>query len=270
MIKTYRDRKIEESWKGRYSDFPLDPDKINADMYPLKHVYDVISRRKGAKVLEIGCGLGRILKHLNSEGLDMYGMEYIFVPLERLHKETNFAKLFQADARKMPVKDASFDILTAFGVFHCMEEGVEEALKECYRILRPGGILCASVQHQGEFIPQIFFELISFFRHPRSALLSVIKRSKVREKNCFHKWQFKKHEWEALLKNAGFKIYATRPAYKKKLFSHLPFFSKKEQKVNLQETEPQFTAIGEFFYFLFRALFPWGSARWIMCIAVKD
>jgi len=271
MIKTYRGKKTEKCWEDRYGGFPLDPHKVNVDMYPLKYVYDIISKRKGAKMLEVGCGLGRILKHFRSEGLDVYGMEYIFVPLERLNKETGFAKLFQADVRWMPIKDNSFDILTAFGVFHCLEKDIDIALKECYRILKPGGVLCASVQHQNEFIPQIFTTLISFFCHPRATIIRVMNSGKVPKDAFFYKWQFKKHEWEDMLKKANFKVLSTKPGYKKKLFSNLPFFSKKTaQSVNLQATEPQFTAMGEFLYSLLRTLFPWGSARWIVCIAVKE
>jgi SAM-dependent methyltransferase len=90
-------------------------------------------------ILDVGCGTGANAQKL----LSRYGR---VVGLDFAHEALSFARgrwpggLVQASGDAIPFADASFDLVTAFGVI--CQLGVRSdiaALEECYRVLRPGG-----------------------------------------------------------------------------------------------------------------------------------
>jgi ubiquinone/menaquinone biosynthesis C-methylase UbiE len=51
-----------------------------------------------------------------------------------------------ADAVALPLRDGSADALLSLGVLCCMtEEGVDEAVREAWRVVRPGGHVVLAV-----------------------------------------------------------------------------------------------------------------------------
>lgn len=90
-------------------------------------------------ILDVGCGTGANMQLL----LARYGR---VVGLDFAHEAVRFARsrwpgpLIQASGDAIPLADASFDLVTAFGVI--CQLGLRSdlaALEECYRVLRPGG-----------------------------------------------------------------------------------------------------------------------------------
>jgi SAM-dependent methyltransferase len=90
-------------------------------------------------ILDVGCGTGANLQLL----LSRYGSA---VGLDFAHEAVRFARnrapgeVIQASGDAIPFANASFDLVTAFGVV--CQLGLRSdlaALEECYRVLRPGG-----------------------------------------------------------------------------------------------------------------------------------
>lgn len=97
------------------------------------------------KILDVGCGTGANLQLL----LSRYGRP---IGLDFAHEAVRLASTrasrvpVQGSADDIPFADASFDLVTAFGVM--CQLGVRsdrEVLDECYRVLRPGGRLLIRV-----------------------------------------------------------------------------------------------------------------------------
>jgi demethylmenaquinone methyltransferase/2-methoxy-6-polyprenyl-1,4-benzoquinol methylase len=88
------------------------------------------------RVLEIGCGTGRLLATLGGQlcvGID------VSEELLRIAAGKNLAVL-RADAHRLPFADGSFEAITAGnGVFRYLDYG--GAFTECARVLRRGGWL---------------------------------------------------------------------------------------------------------------------------------
>ncbi|HSK18792.1 MAG TPA: class I SAM-dependent methyltransferase [Longimicrobiales bacterium] len=100
---------------------------------------------RGARVLEVGCGRGValpvFLRHLapaHLVGLDL-DATLLAQAQERLPRNTPGTGLVQADVRRLPFRDAAFDIVIDFGTcYHIARPG--NALREIERVLVPGGM----------------------------------------------------------------------------------------------------------------------------------
>lgn len=98
------------------------------------------------RAVELGTGLGRLLKHYHGAGFDIVVMERSEVAVEQLKSEGLGIDIRAGDVRDMPFADAEFDVVLAFGLYHNFEDCVDRALEETARILRDGGRFCVSIR----------------------------------------------------------------------------------------------------------------------------
>lgn len=104
------------------------------------------------KVLEVGCGLGRLTKFLGENFRDVYGTDISEVMIggakKRLEGKNNI-HLSVVDGVNYPFIDNFFDLVFSFIVFQHMpnKEVVRRNLEEVIRVLKPGGI--AKIQLRG-------------------------------------------------------------------------------------------------------------------------
>ncbi len=90
-------------------------------------------------MLDVGCGTGANLQLLLSRYGAPVGLDFAHAGL-RLARTRWDGELVQASGDAIPFADASFDLVTAFGVICQLGlRSDHEALDECYRVLRPGG-----------------------------------------------------------------------------------------------------------------------------------
>ena len=114
----------------------------NADVYPLKYAQIAIGGKEG-RILEAGCGAGRILRYYHDLGYDITGID--FMSLSFLSsKLLMFLKVMPGDITNLDFSDEYFHHVLAFGLYHNLEKGLGKALAETSKILVSGGVLCAS------------------------------------------------------------------------------------------------------------------------------
>ncbi|MBI3952430.1 MAG: class I SAM-dependent methyltransferase [Candidatus Doudnabacteria bacterium] len=95
----------------------------------------------GPKILDIGTGGGRHLVPLAELGYQVTGIDASKVGLEQIKKQLPNADVVQADFRKLPFADGSFDTAVAIQALHNgRKESRAEAFREAARILKPGGL----------------------------------------------------------------------------------------------------------------------------------
>lgn len=90
-------------------------------------------------ILDVGCGTGANLHRLLSRYGRPVGLDFAREAV-RFVRSRGSSDVVQASADAIPFADASFDLVTAFGVI--CQLGVRSdlaVLDECYRVLRPGG-----------------------------------------------------------------------------------------------------------------------------------
>ena len=146
MKKVMRYEDNDDYWDRRWAEADRDADQfLDLSVYPIKYAQMVMDDPTHRSV-ELGTGLGRVAKHYYNAGFNIVGLERSEVAVQRLRSEVPNFNISLGDVRSTPYEDRQFDVVLAFGLYHNIEEGLEEALSETGRILRPGGRFCISMR----------------------------------------------------------------------------------------------------------------------------
>ncbi len=108
----------------------------------------LISLKSGDRLLDIGCGSGDLLAMaaVQEPGAILVGLDPNEDALElashKIPGTIHAAELYQGVAETLPFEDESFDIVCATRLFARLDARTRaSALRECWRVLRPGGRL---------------------------------------------------------------------------------------------------------------------------------
>ncbi|MFA6093464.1 MAG: methyltransferase domain-containing protein [Elusimicrobiota bacterium] len=130
---------------------PWEPDE------PIQWIAKTVRRQKPSRLLDMACGGGFLLEELCGYGCgnSVVALDRDFLCLKAAQTRSRIAKrnvlMCGADARRVPFADASFDCITSnFGFWHIEDFSV--AVRECFRLLRPGGILVACEMDHGRLV----------------------------------------------------------------------------------------------------------------------
>ena len=98
---------------------------------------------KGEPILEAGCGLGAWVIFLGDLGYDIAGIDHDARVIGRLKEWRPSLNVSAGDIRELPFGTESIGAVISLGVMEHFEEGCDEAMRETWRVLRPGGALLA-------------------------------------------------------------------------------------------------------------------------------
>lgn len=131
----------------------------------------------GSLVVDLGCGSGRDLCSFGARGLRPIGVDYVELLARYAFRMTGLPVIV-ADFRRIPLRDATVDgAWAAASLLHLRRNEIGLALREIERVLKPGGLLFASM-----------------------------KRGFGEGRDANGRWftYFESQEWEATLRSAGF------------------------------------------------------------------
>jgi len=139
---------------------------FNMDRYWRSHtvarVRDVLAR-PDARVLDICCGTGDLVRALQrgrGGGAPVMGSDFCHPMLVAAHAKVGGGRLFEADALRLPLADASLDLITvAFGFRNLAN--YEAGLREMRRVLRGGGV--AAILEFSQPPNRLFGALYTFY-----------------------------------------------------------------------------------------------------------
>ena len=106
--------------------------------------------RRGAHVLDVGCGVGRDVGHFQELGFEVTGTDRSSGMLAEARRRVA-APFVQADMRHLPFANASFDGLwVCASLLHLPKADALAVLQECRRVAGHGHIFLAVKEGQGE------------------------------------------------------------------------------------------------------------------------
>ena len=98
----------------------------------LKYFVDLIKSYKPIKVLDVGCGIGYLVKRLNKEGIQAIGIDFSEELNDFWGDDDNF---FEMDAKQIDFPDQSFDVVFSSDFFeHLDEKDIDKVASEMRRV----------------------------------------------------------------------------------------------------------------------------------------
>ena len=200
MRITYRRANNKDYWTKRWDDIPADVPMENASAYPLKYAQLTVKDKDG-RILEAGCGAGRILRYYHQRGYNIVGIDFIDIAVRKLKEIDPSLQVEVGDITNLRFPDQSFRHVLAFGLYHNLEHGLDRAISETYRVLQEGGSVCASFRADN-----IETRLTDWLAERRAR-----SRNANGKPRFFHKMNLTRSEYKQLFVRAGFVVEAVFP-----------------------------------------------------------
>ena len=212
MRITYRWKENKAYWDERWAAVAVDEPMENDNVYPLKYAKLTVKEKAG-KILEAGCGAGRVLRYYHREGYDIIGIDFIESVIDKLKTSDPTLKIEVGDVTNLRFVDESFRYLLAFGLYHNLSlDLIRKALKETYRVLESGGRICAS------------FRADNIQTRITDWLTAKKTNAGPNREVHFHKMNLSENEFVTLFCEAGFTVEHVYPVENMPLLYKFSFF----------------------------------------------
>lgn len=128
---------------------PDTPDQGTFQHHLARYEFALTQMRGGERVLDTGCGVGYGAKMLASKAALVSGVDYSGPALEYAVHRYSASNLHYArmDCGQLALRSNSFEFIVSFEMFEHLEHS-DDYLRECRRVLVPGGRLILSTPNR--------------------------------------------------------------------------------------------------------------------------
>ena len=110
---------------------------------------DIVMKYDPKKVLDVGCGMGTLVRILRQRGVEAYGIDFAEV-LPGFYWQEDYFKV--AEAQNLAYKDKEFDVVISSDFFeHILEEDIDRVANEMRRV---GKKVLARIAYYAELTPK--------------------------------------------------------------------------------------------------------------------
>jgi SAM-dependent methyltransferase len=225
-------------WENYWQEHGTDHSRFeDLSMYPIKMMLRHVAASD--RILECGCGAGRVVRHFSGSGHKIVGLEYDVRALEWLGEADPSLLLTAGDGTRLPFPDHSFDVACAFGMVGALGEKTADAVSELRRVVRPGGKIIASVM------------LANIARKAQKALNHLTANGRAPE---FYAWTDTEQGWANYFSTFGLKVIETDPMVSRyNVFYWTPFLRSPGTdlaRARVNDAEYKLNALGELLWAL--------------------
>lgn len=153
---------------------------------------ELLRVQPGERVLDIACGLGRLLEAARDDGAETTGIDISPVAIEAARRKLPEATLVVGNAEQLPFADSSFDVVTCLGSLERMMDR-PRVLREMQRVAAPDARFCLLV------------------RNANTVGFRWLTGTRMQRRRRGHQDADSLANWRALFENAGFKVLDVLP-----------------------------------------------------------
>jgi ubiquinone/menaquinone biosynthesis C-methylase UbiE len=178
------------------------------------------------KVVEAGCGLGRIVFLLKKFGINIEGLDFSKETIQLLNtwkSENKIDGQFKVgDITELPYGVNSLNGYLSFGVIEHFIEGPQKPLAEAFRVLKPGGIAIITTPSKS---------WLYYYNKLRYILRTLIKKIIGRKvnKTAFFQYWYSPKQLKQFIENSGLEV--TQYSAADILYTFYEFCSHKKAKI---------------------------------------
>ena len=143
--------------------------------------------------LEAGSGLSAVVITLRGLGYHVTGLDYALNALRDSRRFDASLPLAAGDVHNLPYRDNCFGSYLSFGVLEHFEHGMLPALKEAYRVVKPGGVLVLTIPY-----PNLVHRLVQYRR--------ILDGGGPLADDAFYESAYTRRQLEDIVTNAGFAV----------------------------------------------------------------
>ena len=157
----------------------------------------ILNPKKNQTHLDIACGLGLLLRVLNNNGVDSFGIDISTVAVDKAKALNPESQIRQSNAEELPYEDKTFDSVSCIGSIERMLDR-EKVLQEQYRVGKENARYLFMVRNSNHWLWKYIQKPFGLYNKDG------------------HQDAMNKEEWTALFRANGFEIAGVYP-------DHWPF-----------------------------------------------
>jgi len=112
------------------------------DLHIAKSIEILMRDNALKRVLDVGCGTGKLVQFLNKNRFEAYGCDNAEIAIKTAQSINKKNSIIKAPAAKLPFKKNSFDMITSISTIeHLTNKEVVAFIHEAKRVLKPNGFI---------------------------------------------------------------------------------------------------------------------------------